>query len=286
VNDVRDICERLLDEPAPPARDAEQVLGAARRSARRARLAVAGSGVAALAVVAVGAGLVVPGAPWWSASPGGAVGGVGTARSGPPSAVVQPPPEQPPARASAAHGRQMDRVLMRAVPPGVTGRSRTMISDNTTVYPPPKPGEGILLAAHAWVRMEADGREGELLATIMVDGKPDRTGDLCAAQPDAAQDDPAQLSCEVLDVGGVPVRVTTERDAERGLVVVGTRFLRGGFLMVSSAQGVPVYEPETDLPPDAPSWRKGEAPRKPPLTAPPLTAYEVAVIAADPAMLP
>jgi hypothetical protein len=85
---------------------------------------------------------------------------------------------------------------------------------------------------------------------------------------------------------GVPVRVTTGRGAEGFDSVTAIRFLQGGFLLVSAAQGVPAATPDTEvLPPDAAATRgplPGDAPR---LDRVPLTARQAAVVAGDPAML-
>jgi hypothetical protein len=291
VNEVKDICERLLDTPAPPLRDGSEVLSAARRSRHRARLAVAGSGMAVLAAVAVGAVLVAPGA----AGPTGPPGPPGPQVAGPSRDVAPPagaevdPPPVPQARASASHGRRMDRVLTEAVPAGYAITSETQVDGGTTVYPndDTRPGRGMIIAAYGKVRVAAGGGEGQLLAGILADGRPPPTGDLCDPSVAATFREPADR-CQVIEVGGVPVRVTTGNEAERGEVLVAVRFLRGGFLMVSSWQGVPEYEPETEFPPDADdiATTGGGTGHRPPLAAPVFTAPQLAELAADPDMLP
>jgi hypothetical protein len=286
MNEVKDVCARLLAEPEPPMRDAAEVLATARRSARRGRLAVAGSGLAVLVAVAVGAAAFLP---------GGAVGQKGAAPAPAPdeeaTAVAPPAPVPiPPAQASAAHRRQMDRVLRRAVPPGYAARSDTAFSRDRTVHPrtlDEDPGHGTVLAAYGRVVVERDGRQGVLFAVIAADFAPMPTVDLCHPSLARAMNESRGTSCQVIYQRGIPIRVSTARDAERGEVVVAVRYLRGGYLMVSSAQGRPVHEPETDLPPDAAGdGRRDGKDRLPPLPAPALTAAQVAAIAADPAMLP
>ncbi|HLT09466.1 MAG TPA: hypothetical protein VK028_01505 [Micromonosporaceae bacterium] len=263
MNEVRDLCERLLDTPAPPMRTADEVLTIARRARRRRNLLTT-SGVAGLVL-----GLVL----------GIAVVLDRTGGDGPVFVAA------PAARASAAHGARMSAVLIGAVPDGhTTGRVETF-SDDPVVHPSGSElgdGRAQLLSA-AVVRVFAGGGQGQLFAYLVHDGRPAPKADPCAE--DAAL--PRDGRCEVRWVGEVPIRVVTTTGEGRGRVVEATRFLDGGRLVVAAWQGVPVDWLDY---PDAERWSRavaGEAVwSRPPLPAPLLDADRVAAIAADPAMLP
>jgi len=62
--------------------------------------------------------------------------------------------------------------------------------------------------------------------------------------------------------------------------------LAGGYLMIRSEQGTPVYEPDGNRPSDARHDPSGRSDHKPPLAVPPLTAQQLAELVAHPALLP
>ncbi|GAA4456503.1 hypothetical protein [Phytohabitans houttuyneae] len=287
MNEVKTICELALEDPAPPLRDGAAALAMARRStARRNRLRVAGSGVAAAAVAGV---LLTPAFAGMRAAPSAdpAPRTETTAAGLAPAATTTTAP--PSAHAAPVHGRQMEKILRAAVPSGPWKIDSFRGSGDKTVYSRKlrmEPGRQ-MLSAVSQIRVTADGRAGELMAVILYDGKPAPTrADLCARELAPSKVD-AALPCEVITVNGVLIKVTREHDAERGEVIVAVRHLDGGELMVSSAQGVASYEPEGDLPPDAVNTRpSGRDVALTPLAEPLLTARQVAELAADPAMLP
>lgn len=289
MNEVRTICELALEDPAPPLRDGATALAIARRATvRRNRLRIAGSGVVAAAVAGV---LATPAVAGWQAAPApDAVRGTETTAAQQAPATTAPPakPARPPsAHAAPAHAYAMAAVLKDAVPPGFTVTKVNGLKDDRTVYSRKlrlEPGEQVL-AAYTQVEIAADGGEGQLMAVVLYDGKPYPTGDLCSPRLAGSSTD-AALPCEVVTVNGVQIKVTREHDAERGEVIAATRYLDGGQLMVSSWQGIARWEPEGNLPPDAVDTRPDPDEHRPPLAAPPLTAQQVAELAADPAMLP
>lgn len=296
MNDVKQLCDQVLDTAGPPMRAGAEVLAVARKSRRRARLTTAGSGLAVLAVLAVGAVAVGPvgvgaGPPASGTDAAGTGGPAGTAGLGRDTGLPDPPPDPPAARAAATHNRQLDRVLRTAVPDGYSATSLTTFSDDRTVHPrdPERLPGGITMPAYGSVLVSSGGGEGQLFAAILADGNsPPR--ELCGPEVTAAMRELPGTACEVLVVDGVPIRVTS-RTEEYGGTYTAYRFLRGGFLMVSSSQGRPAYEPDSQLPPDAGSRSEwglpdGSAGQRPPLARPPLTAPQVAELAADPAMLP
>jgi hypothetical protein len=91
-----------------------------------------------------------------------------------------------------------------------------------------------------------------VVAYLTADGHPPPAGDLCAA--------PRAGTCRTVAVNGVPIRIVV-----RTGVITGTRFLDGGQLSVAA-------------------WSSAPGAREP-LDAPPLTADQVATLAADPEML-
>jgi hypothetical protein len=288
VNEVKDICERMLAVPAPPMREGAEVLASARRAAvRRDRARLIGSGVAGVAAVAAAAALIVPAGAGRGPTP---VPPAASAPSTPVSRVPAEVPAVPPplARAASTHDRQMYQLLAGALPAGYTARSTYPFSDDDTVYPtnPERAPDGSHhMLAHAFVTVSAGGGEGQLFAFITNDGKPVPSGDLCA--PVVTTPATPNDTCAVMTINGVQVRVTTSWDAEHGHETVATRFLRFGRLDVVAWQGVPSYEPDTKLPPDANRAPRSQADedRKPPLSAPLLDAPTVAALAANPAML-
>jgi hypothetical protein len=186
---------------------------------------------------------------------------------------------------AAAHSHALAAVLKAAVPPGYTVANVNGLSDDKTVYSRKlrlKPNEK-LLSAFTQVKIAAGGGEGQLKAVIMYDGKPYPKGDLCSPKLPGAE--PA-LPCEVVTVDGVQIKVTRDHNADEGEVIVAVRFLEGGRLIVSSSQGIGQYEPDGALPPDAVNKKPGGDEHRPPLAEPPLSAPQVAELAADPAMLP
>ncbi len=91
----------------------------------------------------------------------------------------------------------------------------------------------------------------------------------------------------VITVDGTPIRVSTGTRPDVGEVMIATRVLAGGFLAVITQQGTPVYEPDTDNPPPDARHRPSSVhhDHRPPLATSPLTAEQLAALAANPAML-
>lgn len=281
MNEIKDICDRLLDAPSPPLRRADEVLAAARRARNRVRLAVTGSGVAALAVLGLCALLagqgVLPGAD--AATQPTAVTPSATGFNRLPIGGV------PPALARPAHGRQLDKMLREAVPPGFTLRSGsgTGWDDDYPTYripPKAKPGQAQAIAwmAGAEVLIGMGDATGNLTANIQADGwpVPDDPCVLSADRRGSLRTELAGRACRVIEVGGIPIAVFTTQNKYRGEGIVAVRFLRGGYLIVESWQGLMPYFPGSHKPPV----------RTPMLTQPVLSAQRVAELAADPRMLP
>ncbi|WP_238009037.1 hypothetical protein KZZ52_20730 [Dactylosporangium sp. AC04546] len=282
MNDVKYLCEVSLDAPAPPLRDASTALAIARRdAARRTRvLATAGlAGAAALAAVvtptAMGSPALVADAPAQAPSP-----------SAVPSSSA--PPVVRDAQAAATDDRNVYARLVAALPAGYTARTQYPFATDNTRYPirldGVPAGESVLIPMTVSVLVSDGSGEGRLWAYMANDGKPTPSGDLCA--PPALQPLDGE-DCVVKTIGGVAVRVTTQRDEDGRPITVARRYLRGGWFEVIAAQKVELYSGDSDLPPDAKSTGKPDKKTpKPALAAPFLTRDQVAALAADPAMLP
>ena len=258
MNEVRMVCAQMLDGSEPPLRDADEILQIARRSNRRRGYRTA---TVVAATVALLTGSVI----------------VGSGLFG-----VRPPPwpdaaSVPAARAAASHGRMMAQEMLAAVPPEYAAVPETTFSGNDVVYPPvSQAGAPPRILAGAVVRVFSGPREGQLYAYLIHDGQPVPRGDLCAPSLDPAGRTGAR--CEVRHLGGIPIRIVTYTDPQRGQVIEATRFLREGRLTVGADQGVPsdlrrylgteIYQPGQSLP------------------GLPVDADGIATLAADPAMLP
>ncbi|HEY7222737.1 MAG TPA: hypothetical protein VH561_03865 [Micromonosporaceae bacterium] len=248
MNEVRHIVDRMLADPAPPLRAADEVLTIARRAKRRRSWAATGSAVAVLATV---------------------LGIVGLAQLGPGGPPVPSPraASAPVARAAAAQGAVMAAQIERALGVGASPGPPETFSDNPVPYPTAAVtgGPARLLAA-AVLPVYIGGRLGTVYAYLVYDGGsiPD---DVCAG---------GAAGCTAVAVGGVTLALTSGTGLGAG--VEATRFLLGGRLVVGASRFPPGDEGEPGLGADA--WIR------PPLAAPPLDPAALAALAADPAMLP
>jgi hypothetical protein len=295
VNDVKDLCEQLLDAP-PPVRDATEALVIARRSTER-RAAIRGTG----ALVAVGAAagaamLVVPGLT--ASDPAATDQGAPVAVGAPPVANASssaPPAEVPYAQAAGTHDRKMFETVKQALPPGYTAASEYPFSTNSTPYPTdpaaPMPSGAVAMGgSHLSVLVSKDGRVGWLSAFIINDGRPVPTGDLCGPEIAKQNNDQPGSSCRVVEVNGTKIRVTREHwdnTAPEIDVITVTRYLRNGALMITESRSVPDFQSEQDpLPPDAVNQNPQKQAPTSALGDWFLTDDQLAALAADPAMLP
>ena len=297
MNEVKEVCALMLDEPEPPLRAGSDVWSQARRATRRRAahrlIGAGGAGLAAAAAVALVAGsLAGPGAVNDRSTAGGAsVDGPGPARRAPDmvAAAQRTLPDAPTAEQITAHADQIFHALFGAVPSGYEAHRRWG-DDSFPLWYYSGHGPGALdtgnFVAMASVLLRAEGREGALSASVRSDHLPAPTGDLCSAAVDERTGQVPGRTCQVITVGGLPMRVTTHHDPEEQEVVTATWFVRNGFVSVSAAQGLPEYTQDTHRPADAPD-PGGDAPQHlPPLAHPVFTPQQVAAIAADPGLLP
>jgi hypothetical protein len=313
VNDVKEICAVMLAEPEPPMRSGPQAWAHAHRATqRRAARRWVGTGGAGLAAV-VAAALVASGllGAGQVAAPGGGPGaGPGPGPDGQAAAPVPNMvaaaqttlPDLPTPALLEAHGTQLHAILTRSAPSGYRAERRWdgpialwYISlgqrpEFRQSEPPVADLNGLAYFATASVALEADGREGDLSAYVVGDHRPVPTGDLCSAEVNERLHrilgPPG--SCQVITVGGMPMRVTTKHDPEELFVIEAIWFVRNGFVTVRTTQGVPDYKKHADgqRPPDAPAAGGQERAHRPPLAQPPFTPEQVASIAANPDLLP
>jgi hypothetical protein len=294
MREIKEICAVLLDEPEPPLRAGEEVFTRARRATRRRTLLTAGTAAAALTAVAATA-LIAPGAPAGSGVVAGPSASQPADRAPDMMAAARTVlPDLPTAEQIQAHGDEIYRILFAAVPPGYQAERRFGDGDNPSLW---FIGDGsggrpdlatAPYTASADLVVRADGREGGLAATVWADRQPAPTGDLCSPQVDARMNPifgPAE-SCQVITIGGLPMRVITQHDAEELAVIHATWFVRNGFVTVSSRQGLRKYQPDTHRPSDAPTSGGLVPTYRPPLQGPLFTARELAVVAANPDLLP
>jgi hypothetical protein len=270
MNEVREICARMLDGPEPPLRGADEILATARRErARRGRLTTAGAGAAALAM-ALGVATII---------------GPGLGRPDPVVAGGTLAPDAPLARAAPAHGRVMTDHLLRAVPAGYASSAVPSVSDSEVVHPvDPNEAGRVQVLAVATVRIFAGAGEGRLFAYLVNDGASTPPANPCAADLiRTVGDAPA---CQIWSVDGVAVRLVVAVDPHRGQVIQATRFLDGGRLIVGAWQGTPLDPIEWAVMGGTASQFLAESGARTAWQRPPLDPVQVAEIAGDPAMVP
>ncbi|GAB4050650.1 hypothetical protein [Catellatospora paridis] len=270
MNDVKDLCERILDQPAPPLRDGAQVLAVARHAAqRRARLTAAVGGLACTAVAAVVVTAALPRTTGELpvAQPPSATALV--------SAAAVPPVPGP--DAAQAHGGRIAQLLADAVPAGYTSRP----ADATSTWRLDTAATPRYISQTRLIVSDGAG-EGVLSAAFAGDGHAVPDGDLCAA---AVTDRLAEYSsagpgtCAVMSVGGAAVRVDTTADR----AVAATRFLAGGYLTIRwSPMTWSTVSPSASAQP----WTVLDGGGRPAVDAATFTQAGLAGLAADPRMLP
>jgi hypothetical protein len=294
MNDVKHLCEQLLDGAPPPLREGAEVLAVARRSTARRSAARTAGGLVAVAAVTGTAVLVVPalapGHPSVNVPVGAPPAPVSAAPSVAPSVA-----DVPYAQAAGVHGRTMLETITRALPPGYTAASQYPLSTDPTPYPtdpkaPAGGGRAATLSANVSVLVSRDGRVGWLAANIYNDGRPLPTGDLCGPEVTLRAADQPGWTCRVVDVNGTKIRVTREHwsnTAPEIDVISVTRFLRGGALSMTESRSVPDFQSEkAELPPDAVNKHPQQQTPTSALSDWFLTEDQLAAVVADPAMLP
>lgn len=251
MNEVEDLCNRILNRPPPPMRDSAQVLAIAQRAARRpARVTITAGSLAAAALAAVTA-LV------WSPQ----TASVHPAPAATSTATVDPgPPPVPPRDKARRTGERIAQLLTAALPTGYTGQS-AVGADGTYTWE--MPAGRYFVQTKLLVSNGYSG--GTLLSSVVRDGTAAPSGDLCTPAVAARVDGDEQgATCEVVTIDRVRVRVTTTKAREK----TATRFLADGYLTIS-------WKPD--------AWMVLQTPASRPPTAPPspFTAQQLAGLAAS-----
>lgn len=284
MHDIKDICQRILDEPAPPRRTGVETLAIARRETRRrARRNVAGSALAVLAV-ATSAVLLAPPDPRPQSGPTGPPPAPSAISADP----VAPVPSMPSGRDLQAHGPLIVRRMVEtipaqfiAVPEFAPGTDRA-----TTTWAIGGSGRDAYVS-FTLVVVNAGERKGLVWAVMVRDNQPqpaDRCG-TATAERLARYHRTSTENCRTINIGGTLMRVTSD-GPDRGQTMTATRFLANGFVTIRVDQGVPEY-PATFLPEDAPRiWSVERTGPHPALAALPLNPFQLAELAADPDLLP
>jgi len=293
VNDVKYLCEQLLDAP-PPLRDGAEMLAAVHRSTARRSAIRAGGGLLATAALTGTAVLV---APILAGHPAPAVQVVAPPPANPPASAPAPAPtpEVPYAQAAGTHDKKMFTAIKRALPAGYTATTQYPFSTSRTPYPanPAAPlgkGEGAILAASVSVLVAKDGRVGWVAANIVNDGKSMPTGDLCGPGTGLRNSNQPGTTCKTITVDGTNIRLTREHwdnTAPEIDVITATRFLRHGALAITESRSVPDFQSEKETPP--PDAVNKHPQRQAPTSALGdwfMTDQQLAELIASPTMLP
>ena len=284
MHDIKDICQRILDEPAPPRRTGVETLTIARRDTRRrSRRTVAGGALAVLAV-ATSAVLLAPPDPQSAIVPAVPPPAPSTISAD----TVAPVPSMPSGRSLQAHGTQIARRMVEALPADFVAVPEFApgTENATTTWAIAGSGRDAYVS-FTLVVVNAGERKGLVWAVMVRDNQPspaDRCDDT-TAQRLGRYHRTSTTNCRTITVGGTPVRVTSD-ERDHGQTITATRFLTNGFVTIRVDQRVPEYA-TTFLPEDAPRiWAVEHTGPHPALSALPLSSLQLAQLAVDPVLLP
>jgi hypothetical protein len=255
MTDVRELFDRVLEEPAPPLAPCSAVIGVARRRRRRQRGALA----VTCAAVAVGAVLVAPRFGLGGAAPDGPADNR--------SAEVTSSQSADPDRVTGGIGiEDMYAALLAAV------RGRVTLLHHA--------GEGwadldrTTGGVGAFADFHIGDRGGQLHAYLEPGPARAPRGDLCDVPPIAEVMTGPETSCTTMWVGDVPVRVSTKRTrppssdlGTSATIHTAVRFVDGWAIVVWETPWVNDYS-------------------MPMLTTPTFSDADLADMAADPGFLP
>jgi hypothetical protein len=136
------------------------------------------------------------------------------------------------------------------------------------------------------VRVSAERGSGVVAAVYGTDlPAPGAGADLCGAHQDLGIEGATITGCWIASIAGTPIRLVSGTDPGVGQVMTATRFLRGGYVVVSASQGIRAYRVspvgETWI------WEVAVNPRhEKALANLPFTAESLAELAMDPTLLP
>lgn len=246
-NQVKDLFQRVLADPGPPLAGSHQVLGAARRTARRRRTGAAVACSALAAVAVAGAAVAVPvltGA--FNPAADHPVGG-GTVQPGPPVASASPSPSGSPSPSrpagptgspSVPAGRQGEAdmmlvALLHAVPAGYTTPTTDTVRDaggtnyqvrGTQVLPASMTGENNGEGWHlsAGTDVYQGDQAGSVGVTVTDNSQPVLDGNVCDVK--IQHQGSGEQSCQTIMVSGLRVRVSVRDLGAAGKIWYATVF--------------------------------------------------------------
>jgi hypothetical protein len=286
MTSAKDLFKAFGDEPEPPLRGSGEMLGIARRTARRRSHAQALLGAFVLLLVIGGAVLVMPRAtpdevPFQPAAPAPTATAV-------PSPTTEP--SVPSAKAANDHVSSTSAVLMAAVPTGYSAEPATLTGSNTGHGPITYAWQVDIAKGHyratSLVRVTKNGGVGLLMAIVGNDAPAAWTDhDSCSSALSLGIEGATGLVCDQVVADGVPIRVVSGRDAALGQVYSAVRVIRGGYVEVVFSQGLRVYTKR--ITGNGAVWQVAVNPaHEPVLTTMPFTGARIAELAADPDLLP
>jgi len=285
MTSARDLFGAAGDTPEPPLRSSADVLRSARRAARRRGHLQALLGGVTLAAVAGGATMLMPRTGPMGVSPQPAAPAVSSAVSTPDAE-----PSAPSATSAHAHAGSVDEILADAVPAGFDAEPATLTGTASAHGPVSFAWAVDVAKGHyrelSLVRVTKAAGVGLLMAVVGNDGPTiERGTDLCTAMPTLGIEGATNLTCDVVDTDGVRVRVVTGTAGALGDVISAVRFIHGGYVEVVVSQGLRAYRQKATS--TGAIWQISVNPAgEPILDALPLTARQLAALAAEPGLLP
>jgi hypothetical protein len=257
--EMKDLFQRVLEDPGPPLAGTDRVLGAARRTARRRRAGTAVACSALAAVAVAGAAVGVP-ALAGALTPAGhhAAGSGGTSPTGSASGATNsgPPTGGPsPSHSDVAHesipatpqgkADRMLAALLAAVPAGYTTPTTDTASDangqryevrGTQVMPTSQTGENNGKGWHldASTDVYRGDQAGAVAVTVTDNDQPVPDGDVCQLQ--IQHQGSGEQSCQTVMVSGTRVRVSVRDLGQYGKIWYATVFTDGWTTQVQEGQ--------------------------------------------------
>jgi hypothetical protein len=251
--EMKDLFQRVLDDPGPPLAGTDRVLGAARRTARRRRAGTAVACSALAAVAVAGAAVGVPALAGALTPTGhhaaGSGGTSGTTNSAPPTGGPSPDQSDVASQSTPATPQgKADRMLaalLAAVPAGYTTPTTDTASDangqqyevrGTQVMPTSQTGENNGKGWHlnASTDVYRGDQAGAVAVTVTDNDQPVPDGDVCQLQ--IQHQGSGEQSCQTVMVSGTRVRVSVRDLGQYGKIWYATVFTDGWTTQVQEGQ--------------------------------------------------
>lgn len=248
--EVKDLFQRVLADPGPPLASSEEVLGAARRTARRRRAGTAVACSALAAVAVAGASVGVP-ALTGALTPTGTNHAAGngtrptTSASSPTTSASSDVAGESTPATNQGKADKMLETLLAAVPAGYTTPTTDTVSDangqqyevrGTQVLPDSTTGENGGKGWHlnASTDVYRGSQAGSLAVTVTDNDQPVPDGDIC--QLEIQHQGSGEQSCQQIMVSGTRVRVSMRDLGQAGKIWYATVFTDGWTTQVQEGQ--------------------------------------------------